>query len=188
MKLKKKKTKKLKSLSSKRKNKIDLRADAQRILDLEEHAGKGTEFFNKPVRVNVFEEAEKVNSYQQLENFVEHYMPGLSPAESAKILAKFVKDNWIVFKILKDPDHTGAVMLLLDWIDTKKGGAVAAYNHRVLKRFMMHTGYKKPATAKTFQNDITLMKTYFGMTRKKAKSTYSNLGDKEFSIFNKPKK
>lgn len=174
MKLKKKKAKKLKSSSSKRKNKIDL-------MDLR---AEGEKFWKSPAgisitasamglpdpyarRINVFEEAGKVKNFDQLERYFEKYMPGVTAADAAKIVARHVKDNWTLYKILKDPNNHGAVFQLINWIDSKKGGAVAAYSHRVLKRFMMQTGYKKPPSVKTFQNEMTIIKDHFGLSRKK---------------------
>ena len=174
MKPKKTKAKKLKSSSLKRKNKIDL-------MDLR---AEGEKFWKSPAgisiiasakglsdpyakTINVFDEAAKIKNFNQLERFFEKYMPGVSAADAAKIVSRHVKDNWTLYKILKDPENHGAVLQLINWIDSKKGGAVAAYNHRVLKRFMMLTGYKKPPSVKTFQNEMTIIKDHFGLSRKK---------------------
>ena len=175
---KKKKTKKVKSSSLKKsKNKsntdIDYRAGAKR-----------------------FWKSEKVNTWQQLQNFVELYMPGLDPTNAAIKLFEYARDNWMVVKILSDPEHVGSIATLLSEIDNVPGGAVKIYNGHinkenedVLETFCIETGYKKPPTAKTFQNDITYIKNHWGIKRKGnyKKALYRNSGDKEFSIHNKPK-
>ena len=138
--------------------------------------------------INVYDEAAKVKNFKQLEGFLDRYSPGIDAALAARACMKYTQENWSLIKISKDPENHGALFQLLDWIDKNKGGAKAAFSHRVLKRFIMLTGYKKPPTFSTFQNHITEFKSQFGLKRYRAKSTYSNLGDKEFSIFNKPKK
>ena len=116
---------------------------------------------------NIFEQAKRLKNFNELERFIEHFMPGVSAADAGTIIAKFTKDHWTLFKILKDPEYHGEVFRLLHWIDTKKGGAPAAYNHRVLRIFAAKTGYKIPPSVKTFQNEITIIKDHFGMSRKK---------------------
>ena len=179
---KKKKTKKVKSSSlkkSKKKNKIDidLRAESERFWKSE--SGKNIiadvngEILAKDV-VSVLDEAKKVNTWQQLENFVELYMPGLDPTNAAIKLFEYARDNWMVVKILNDPENLGSVVTLLSEIDNVPGGAVKIFNGHInkenedtLETFCIETGYKKPPTAKTFQNDVTYMKNHFGMKRKK---------------------
>lgn len=217
MKPKKKKTKKVKSPNSKRKSKskiqvlsneevstienlgIDLGAGLSKKelaaikkagIDLRAD-GEKYPFKEEIVKVNVFDEAGKVKNFSQLERFFELYMPGVSAADAAKIVTKYIKSNrdksWTLYKILKDPEYHGEIFKLLHWIDTKKGGAPAAYKHRVLRIFAAKTGYEIPPSIKTFQNEVTIIKEHFGLARHRAKSSYSNLGDREFSIFNKPK-
>ena len=123
--------------------------------------------------VNVFDEASKVKSFKQLERFVDLYMPGLKPDQAATALAQFAKDDWLLLKILQDPDCMGSVATLLDKISQYPGGAAAAYKTEILKNFCEETGYRKPPTAKTFQNDVTRIKEFFGLKRKKKKVPYT---------------
>ena len=176
---KKKKTKKLKSSSLKKSKKIN--KNSLGGIDLEKD---GKEFWASPqgisIRasaegkpdpyarvINVYEEATKVKNFKQLENFLDMYSPGMDAALAAKACLKYTQDNWGLIKIARNPENHGALFQLLDWIDKKKGGARAAFNHRVLKRFIMLTGYKKPPTFKTFQNQITKFKSHFDLVRKK---------------------
>lgn len=176
---KKKKTKKLKSSSLKKSKKIN--KNSLGGIDLEKD---GKEFWASPqgisIRasaegkpdpyarvINVYEEATKVKNFKQLENFLDMYSPGMDAALAAKACIKFTQDNWDLIKIARNPENHGALFQLLDWIDKKKGGARAAFEHRVLKRFIMLTGYKKPPTFKTFQNQITEFKSHFNLVRKK---------------------
>ena len=204
---KKKKTKKTKSSSLKKSKKIskhpledagiDLRADGERFWKSE--SGKNIladvngEILAKDV-VSVLDEAKKVNTWQQLQNFVELYMPGLDPTNAAIKLFEYARDNWMVVKILNDPENLGSVVTLLSEIDNVPGGAVKIFNGHInkenedtLETFCIETGYKKPPTAKTFQNDVTYMKNHFGMKRKKRPTVFASSSDKEFSIYNKPK-
>ena len=57
----------------------------------------------------------------------------------------------------------------------------AIFNSKALKIFCEETGYKKPPAIKTFQNDVTTMKEFFGLKRKK-KIVPIARGDKEFKI------
>ena len=162
MKPKKKKTKKLKSSSLKRKNKIDLEKDGKEFWSSPAGISIIASAQGKPdpyaVRINVFSEAKKVKNFKQLERFFELYAPGVTAADAAEIVTRHIKDsskNWNLFKILKDPEYHSEVFKLLHWIDTKKGGAPAAYEHRVLKIFAAKTGYKIPPSIKTFQNELT---------------------------------
>ena len=41
-------------------------------------------------------------------------MPGLKPDQAATALAQFAKDDWLLLKILQDPDCMGSVATLLD--------------------------------------------------------------------------
>ena len=135
--------------------------------DLRADAAKQKDMFSRIYVDNIFEQAKRLKNFNELERFIEHFMPGVSAADAGTIIAKYTKDHWTLFKILKDPEYHGEVFKLLHWIDTKKGGAPAAYNHRVLRIFAAKTGYKIPPTIKTFQNEITIIKDHFGMSRKK---------------------
>ena len=199
---KKKKTKKVKSSSLKKsKNKsntgIDYRADAERFWNSEYGKNYIKDVNGEPLAknvVSVLDEAKKVNTWQQLQNFVELYMPGLDPTNAAIKLFEYARDNWMVVKILNDPENLGSVVTLLSEIDNVPGGAVKIFNGHInkenedtLETFCIETGYKKPPTAKTFQNDVTYMKNHFGMKRKKRPAVFASSSDKEFSIYNKPK-
>lgn len=194
---KKTQTKKKINKSPAKKNNIDLRADGERFWNSK--SGKNIisdlngEILAADI-VNVFDEARKVKDWQQLENFVEIYMPGLDVADAAVLLTEYARDNWMVIKILKDPESLGAVSTLLSQIDNVPGGAVKIFNGHVneekedvLEAFCMDTGYKKPKAVRTFQNDVTFMKNYFGIKRHKREDVFRDKGDKEFSIFNRPK-
>ena len=148
--------------------KINLRKfDYLSEFDLRADAAKQKDMFSRIYVDNIFEQAKRLKNFNELERFIEHFMPGVSAADAGTIIAKYTKDHWTLFKILKDPEYHGEVFKLLHWIDTKKGGAPAAYNHRVLRIFAAKTGYKIPPTIKTFQNEITIIKDHFGMSRKK---------------------
>jgi hypothetical protein len=159
-------------MSKKKKKKKIKKSSVSKLLlkEFRADAGKGFENFNKVFRINVFDEAAKVKSFKQLENFIEHYMPAVSASDAARIIAKEVKANWNTYKIMKDPEHYGAIAQLLSSIDNKNAKRI--YNSQTLKRFCMLTGYKKPKTDKTFQHDITMFKAYFGVKRKKKKVLY----------------
>ncbi len=179
MKPKKKKIKKLKSSSLKKSKKLN--KNLLIGIDLEKD---GKEFWASPsgisIRasaegkpdpyaqiINVYEEATKVKNFKQLEKFLDIYSPGMDAALAAKACLKYTQDNWGLIKIARNSENHGALFELLNWINKKKGGAKAAFNHRVLKRFIMLTGYKKPPTFKTFQNQITEFKSHFDLVRKK---------------------
>ena len=72
-------------------------------------AGKGLEDFNRVYKINVFDEANNVRNYKQLERYIENYIPSMSAADVAWVAAKYAKDNWMVVKIMKDPDNYAAV-------------------------------------------------------------------------------
>lgn len=141
---------------------------SKKNINYRDDAGKGLENVGKPVVIKIKDQIKKIDTYKKLENFVELYFEGVEPSDVALALLEYVKkkNRWLVFKILKDGQKHGSIFEFLEWID-KKGGAVAAYNNRYLKRFCLLTGYKKPASLSTFQNDITTMKEYFGISRKK---------------------
>ena len=145
---------------------------------LRKDAGKGMENFDKAVYVNVYDEARKVKNYKQLERFVEQYIPSMSAADIAAATLDHAKDKWNLVKILKDPDHHGAVFQLLDYID--KHTAKKTFDSIALVKFIQMTGYKRPKTIKTFQEHITMFKNHFGMKRKKKRVPLFK--DKEFKI------
>ena len=206
---KKKKTKKTKSSSLKKSKKIskhpledagiDLRADGERFWKSESGKNFIKDVNGEPLAkdvINVLNEAKKVNNWQQLERFVDLYMPSLGAKEAAILLYEFAKENWKAVKICNDPENLGSIITLLSEIDNVPGGAIKIFNGHtnkenedVLETFCIETGYKKPKTHSTFQNDVTYFKTHFGLQRKGnyKKAIYRNSGDKEFSIYNKPK-
>ena len=141
-------------------------------------AGKGLEDFNRVYKINVFDEANNVRNYKQLERYIENYIPSMSAADVAWVAAKYAKDNWMVVKIMKDPDNYAAVSQQLNSIAKKNAKKV--YNGPELKRFIMLTGYKKPRTDKTFQEHVTLFKDHRGQKRSKKK--VAHYLDKEFKI------
>jgi len=148
------------------------------FIDFEKDAGMGPKNFDKVFLTNVFGVARTIKDYKQLESFIELYAPGMAAADVAVAAAKYAKDNWNVFKIAKDPDCQGAIFELLDAIDKKNAKRI--YNSQTLKRFCMLTGYKKPRTDKTFQEQVTMFKKNFNLNRKKKK--VAQFRDKEFKI------
>ena len=57
------------------------------------------------------------------------------------------------FKIIKDPEQRGAVAYLLQWEEKLKRKRL--YDSDQLKDFCTLTGYKKPRTYKTFENETS---------------------------------
>ena len=181
---KKTKTKrKSSSLKKRKKIKIDLRAEGAAFWS--SAAGKEIAASAKGLPhgtvINVFDEARKIKNFNQLERFIDTHIPGVEPHEAAVAVARFARDNWLLLKILKDPDAAGSVANLFEAINKNKGGAPAIFNSKALKIFCEETGYKKPPAIKTFQNDVTTMKEFFGLKRKK-KIVPIARGDKEFKI------
>ena len=104
---KKTKTKrKSSSLKKRKKIKIDLRAEGAAFWS--SAAGKEIAASAKGLPhgtvVNVFDEARKIKNFNQLERFIDTHIPGLEPHEAAVAVARFARDNWLLLKILKDPD------------------------------------------------------------------------------------
>tara|TARA_Y100000031_G_scaffold154441_1_gene202140 strand:+ start:638 stop:1231 length:594 start_codon:yes stop_codon:yes gene_type:complete len=151
-------------------------ASKKPLIDFEKDAGKGLKIFGEAVLINVFYEARQVKDYKQLERFIETHAPGMNAADVAVAAAKYAKDNWNLFKLMKDPDYHGAIFELLDAIDKTKGGAVKVweeyYENKTgpIDTFKKLTSYKvpirTPQSVKTFQNEMTAFKTYFGLKRK----------------------
>jgi len=163
---------------SKKKKKKKKKSSATKSLKqlMIEDAGKGLENLDgRAVLKNVFWEARQVKDYKQLERFIEMYAAGMKPADVAVAVAKYAKDNWNSIKLMQDPDHHGAIFQLLDAIDKTKGGAVKIWKDYYkteagpLDEFAKLTGYKipkrTPQSLKTFQNEITAFKTFFGLQR-----------------------
>ena len=174
MKTKKKKTKKLKSSSSKKLiSKIDLRAASEEYWKSPSGISQKASAAGLPdpyaVRINVFEEAAKVKNYKQLERFFELYAPGMSAADVAYAASKYISSSnktWSLFKILKDPNYYGEVITLFENIE-KLGGSAAAYDHKVIDTFCKNTGYTKPKSSKQFENEIWRFRKELGLARTK---------------------
>jgi hypothetical protein len=205
--IKKKKTKKLKSSSLKKsrkitkhlleKTKIDFRADGEKFWKSPQGISIKASAAGKPdpyaIKINVFEEAAKVKNFKQLERFIEEYSPGIDAALAAHVLTKYTRDNWNVIKILNEPESHGAVLELIDEISKRERGARNVFleyelNTRnaetidesdgALAKFSLLTGYRIPATDKTFQEHVSMFKNHFGLKRKKKKVPH--LRDVEF--------
>ena len=130
-------------MAKKKKKKI-----SKELLSLfEKDAEKGLEDFNKPpTRINVFDRAKKIKTWNMFIHLVEQ--ENISPADALTIILKHIKRSWDKYKILGDPDQIGAISMLLEWQD--KMGARKLYDHKYLKDFCTWTGYKK-STFDTFQ-------------------------------------
>ncbi len=163
---KKKKIRKRKSSNLKRSiSKFDL----QLVKD-------GKEFwknFNpKPTKVNVFDEARSIKSWDQLRYILEAYAPAVAyPSTVAEIILKHVKDNWKYYQILGEPDNYGALAQLINFVS--RVGAARAYKSQHLRVFCRWTGYEKPKKLDTFKNHITEFKDFLGV--KRIHKTYNKL-------------
>ena len=145
-------------------------------IDLEAYAGQGLENFDKPpTRINVFDRARKIKTWNMFIHLVEQ--ENISPADALTIILKHVKKSWNKYKILNDPDQAGAIIMLLDWQD--KMGSRKLYDHKYLNDFCAWTGYKKKSFSR-FQDDLSMFKAKFGGKRKKKKVPH--FIDKEFKI------
>ena len=114
--------------------------------------------------------------------------------EAAEILVSHIRKRWKYYKLLQDPNNYPYVCRLLSRIDymAKKYGAnkgrTRVWNSAWFVRWRRQTGVKWD-TYKTFTNDIRdWNKMLGGKTRKYTKGYYDSAGDKEFSIYNAPKK
>ena len=141
----------------------------------EKDAGKGFENFNKPpTRINVFARARKIKTWNMFIQLVEK--ENIAPADALTIILKHLSKStsaWNKYKISKDPDQRGAIMMLLDW--QEKMGARKLYDHKYLKDFCTWTGYKRQGYSR-FQDDLTRFKAEFGLKRKKKKVPHSPHG------------
>ena len=128
----------------------------------EKDAGKGFENFNKPpTRINVFERASKIKTWNMFNHLAEQ--ENITPAEALTVILKHVKKSWNKYKILREGDHLGAILGLLELQD--KLGAYKLYHHKYLNDFCAWTGYKKPAFD-TFQNNLTTFSQALGIGKK----------------------
>ena len=128
--------------------------------------------FDMMLTDNIFARADKVKNYAMLETFIEGAAPALSARDVAWISAKYVTQHWNILKILKDVDYHGSIFVLFSAMDKTKGGAVALHKdykadkNGPLKTFCEETAYKVPASVSTFQDHMTMFKSYFGLARK----------------------
>ena len=145
----------------------------------EKDAGKGFENFDKPpTRINVFDRARKIKTWNMFIHLVEQ--ENIPPADALTIILKHLKQStsaWKKYKILNDPDQVGAIVMLLEWQD--KLGAPKLYHSKYLKDFCAWTGYKKPSLSR-FGDDLSEFRAKFGGKRKKKKVPH--FIDKEFKI------
>ena len=85
----------------------------------EKDAGKGFENFDKPpTRINVFDRARKIKTWNMFIHLVEQ--ENIPPADALTIILKHLKQStsaWKKYKILNDPDQVGAIVMLLEWQD-----------------------------------------------------------------------
>mgnify|MGYP001158863022 FL=1 len=179
MKIIKKKTKKKKSLTSKKQPKKSKNFD-------------GIGYIKNP-----YAEAAKVKDWKELEKFISTHAAALGPAGVAYASVKFLLDNYNEIKI--NYEHPDAVLDLIKEIEKHSlaGGARKLYQEYFLNtrnkgpleidesdgplaRFKMETGYAVPKTEKTFQEHVTMFKDHFGLKRKKKKVPH--LRDVEFKI------
>ena len=150
----------------------------------EKDAGKGLENFNKPpTRINVFKRASKIKTWDMFNHLVEQ--ENITPAEALTVILKHVKKSWNKYKILREGDHLGAILGLLEL--QGKLGARKLYDHEYLNDFCAWTGYKKKSYSR-FQDDLSTFRAAFGVKRKKKESMNKSYVDKEFSILNRPPK
>jgi len=131
----------------------------------------------RPTRINVFDRARKIKTWNMFIHLVEQ--ENITPAEALTIILKHIKKSWDKYKILNDPNQVGAIIMLLEWQD--KIGARKLYDHKYLKDFCAWTGYKRKSYSR-FQDDLSKFKTKFGGKRKKIKVPHLGLSDKEFKI------
>ena len=130
----------------------------------EKDAGKGFENFDKPpTRINVFDRARKIKTWNMFIHLVEQ--ENITPAEALTIVLKHVKKHWNEFKILKDTDQAESIAKLLEWETKLTRGRL--FDSQYLKDFANMTGYKIPRTYNTFQNEMALFRNVFGKKRTK---------------------
>ena len=145
-------------------------------IDFEADAGQGFENFDKPpTRINVFDRARKIKTWNMFIHLVEQ--ENITPAEALTVILKHVKKSWNKYKISRDPDQRGAILTLLE-LQSKIGNR-KLYDHKYLNDFCAWTGYKKKSFSR-FQDDLSMFKAKFGGKRKKKKVPH--FIDKEFKI------
>ena len=133
-------------------------------IDFEADAGQGFENFDQPpTRVNVFDRARKIKTWNMFIHLVEQ--ENITPADALVAVLKHVKKNWNEFKIIKDPQQIGSIANLLEW--EEKLTRQKLYDSAYLYDFCKWTGYKKPKAYKTFENEMALFRNVFGKKRSK---------------------
>ena len=159
-------------MAKKKKQKI-----SKELLSLfEKDAGKGLEDFNKPpTRINVFDRARKIKTWNMFIHLVEQ--ENITPAEALTIILKHVKKSWNKYKILREGDHLGAILGLLEL--QGKLGAYKLYHHKYLNDFCAWTGYKKKSYSR-FGDDLSMFRAALGIKRPKKKVPH--FIEKEFKI------
>ena len=66
----------------------------------------------RPTRINVFDRARKIKTWNMFIHLVEQ--ENITPAEALTVILKHVKKSWNKYKILNDPDQAGPNIMLLD--------------------------------------------------------------------------
>ena len=116
----------------------------------------------RPTRINVFDRARKIKTWNMFIHLVEQ--ENITPAEALTVILKHVKKSWNKYKILREGDHLGAILGLLE-LQSKIGNR-KLYDHKYLNDFCAWTGYKKPSSFDTFQNHLTTFSEALGMGKK----------------------
>ena len=116
----------------------------------------------RPTRINVFDRARKIKTWNMFIHLVEQ--ENITPAEALTVILKHVKKSWNKYKISRDPDQRGAILTLLE-LQSKIGNR-KLYDHKYLNDFCAWTGYKKPSSFDTFQNHLTTFSEALGMGKK----------------------
>ena len=128
----------------------------------------------RPTRINVFKRASKIKTWNMFNHLVEQ--ENITPAEALTIILKHVKKSWNKYKILREGDHLGAILGLLEL--QGKLGAYKLYHHKYLNDFCAWTGYKK-TTFDTFQNNLTTFRYALGIGKKNTGAFTKNRKKKE---------
>ena len=97
----------------------------------------------RPVKVNVFEAAKKIKTWNMLIHEAEKH--NVNPSEALTVILKHVKKNWAKFKIIRDGDFAAEIsnLLLMEEKITRK----QLYVHDYLKDF--HNTLKKALNINT---------------------------------------
>ena len=119
----------------------------------------------RPVKVNVFEAAKKIKTWNMLIHEAEKH--NVNPSEALTVILKHVKKNWAKFKIIRDGDFAAEIanLLLMEEKITRK----QLYVHDYLKDFSRLTGYRIPKTYKTFMNEMAKFRDVHNKKQKNSK-------------------